>query len=323
MQIRIGKTLLEFQNIGQPVDEDTADVDRQRSIPPSSMRNSMSPAKAAAEPWPAAENRRARRHFGGRLRRWLVGVHGHQKFRQHWHHCRHAHQSAQTRQQSRPQQLLRSETDEGGDPKEFQVQKGSPEVIISVTSDAERPGDKPEPQRHGLQISKGGAKKLLTPTVVETRDPIAISPEKTYEISGWMRNEADGIYGMRITWIEGERTLTENPIVLKGQQAWGKEAKTATRTPPAWATHARVGVFVQGKEARPRLMTSCFKEKNGSAQTPPSVKNAGIALQFEGANGAFSVASRAKVSWKTALFASTPPKAKRRPTSPRVQTRAK
>ena len=110
-----------------------------------------------------------------------------------------------------------------------------------------------------------------------------------------MRNDGDGIYGMRVTWIEGERSLAENPIVVKGSQGWGKEARSVTVTPPVWASRARIGVFVQGKSGKACFDDLSFKEKPGAtAQRSPSVKNNGIVLQFEGAKGAFSAMSQGK-----------------------------
>ncbi len=303
MQIKIGKTLLEFQNIGETVEEDdpafgTVAIDAQKldaQINASANAASAYGGGSGGSGWGLKIGGAVAVLAGIGLSVWLVpalmkrGGEGPTKV------------GTTDAIPAKPSVnlVLNSgfdlDVDDESYPKEFQVQKGSPEAAISVTAEAEHPGEKPEAQKHGLQISKGGAKSLLKPTVVETRDPLAIDPNKAYELSAWMRNDDDGIYGMRVTWVGGERSLVENPIVLKGQQGWGKEAKSATVTPPVWASHARVGVFVQGKNGKSCFDDVSFREKTGTAaQRAPSVKNNGIVLQFEGAKGAFSVASQGK-----------------------------
>ncbi len=295
MQIRIGKTLLEFQNIGEEVPED-----------------SMPPNMAALQPQQLDAQLNAAGGGGGGLGLLLkivlaaavlavlvVGGFLIVTFANRGANTTGPKvattETVKTFANLIPNWSFDQGTDDIGNPMEFTVQPGSPEVVVSVTAAADRQSDKPEAQRHGLQISKGGAKSLLKPTVVETRDPIPVDPAKSYELSAWMRNDDDGIYGMRIVWVDGDRTLAEDPLVFKGQQEWGKEAKTATRTPPPWASHARVGVFVQGKSGKACFDELVFREKSGGAAPRPApVKNAGIAFQFEGQNGNFSVSSQGK-----------------------------
>ena len=87
-------------------------------------------------------------------------------------------------------------------------------------------------------------------TAVETSATFAIDAGKAYELSGWMKNDGDGLFGLRVTWISGDRKLSEHPVVLKDTQEW--KEKTITITPPSWAllphTTRRsagcVGIFV-------------------------------------------------------------------------------
>lgn len=302
MQIKIGKTLLEFQNIGESVEEDdpafgTVAIASQKldAQIEASANTANSYGGGGGSGWGLKIGGAIAVLAGIGLSVWLIPT--------LMKSSGNGTTKVGTTDAAPPKAAVNLVPNSGFDqdvddesyPKEFQVQKGSPEAVISVTAEAEHPGEKPDPQKHGLQISKGGAKSLLKPTVVETRDPIAIDPNRAYELSAWMRNDDDGIYGMRVTWVGGERSLVENPIVLKGQQGWGKEAKLATVTPPPWASHARVGVFVQGKNGKSCFDDVSFKEKTGAvAQRAPSVKNNGIVLNFEGAKGAFSVASQGK-----------------------------
>ncbi len=301
-QIKIGKTLLEFQNIGEPDEDDGPPV---AALPMDAKKLDAQLTASSAPSFGGGYGGAGSTGFGlkaGVAAAIVVvlGLAG-------WLIVSRKSGDGPTKPgttdiavKSTPSNLLPNsgfdtEPDEEGYPKEYNVLRGAPEAMISITAEAEHPGEKPEAQKHGLQISKGGAKSLQKPTVVETRDAVAVDSTKAYEIGAWMRNDEDGIYGLRITWIEGEKTLAECPIVMKGSQGWGKEPKSVTVSPPAWASRAKIGAFVQGKNGKTCFDEIFFREKPGAApQKQPSIKNSGIVLQFEGAKGAFSVESQGK-----------------------------
>jgi len=68
----------------------------------------------------------------------------------------------------------------------------------------------------------------------------------TYEIGGWLRNDEDGIFGLRVVWVAGDRAQAEHPVVLKDSQEW-KRIEGVPLTPPPWATGARVGAREHAK----------------------------------------------------------------------------
>ncbi|MFH0939771.1 MAG: FHA domain-containing protein [Planctomycetota bacterium] len=182
-------------------------------------------------------------------------------------------------------------TDENGNPMGFGVQRGMPTIKVAVVPEADREAHLNCKNKLGLQIGKTGAKIASTSTIVETRESFAVDPGKVYEFSGWMKNDGDGLFGLRVTWIQGERQFADHPVVLKRTQEW-KEKKILL-TPPPWAERARAGVFVQGKEGAACFDSLAFIEKSGEKpQPPPTLKYGGIEIVFEGTKGAFSAESQ-------------------------------
>jgi len=193
-------------------------------------------------------------------------------------------------------------TDDLGNPKEFKIERGTPDVKVAVVSEADRnpalaahPSDPAAPKgeakpRLGLQVSKAGRSPSAL-TAVETSTSFPVSAGKVYELGGWMQNNGDGLFGLRITWIAGERTFSENPVVLKDTQEW--KEKLALVSPPSWAQRAKAGIFVQGKEGKASFDELRFIEKGGAPlAAAPSVKYQGINFAFEGSKGVFSVTSQ-------------------------------
>ena len=179
-------------------------------------------------------------------------------------------------------------TDDQGNPQHFKIDRGVPGIKVAVSDEVGHVDGK---DKYVLQISKAGAKSPSTTTLVETRDTFAVDSGKCYEFSGWMKNDGDGLFGLSVSWIQGERSFSEYPVVLKDTQEW--KEKSIRVTPPLWAQRARVGVFVQGKEGKAKFDQLCFQEKPGEALfVYPTIKFGGIAVQFEGTNGAFSVQSQ-------------------------------
>lgn len=190
-------------------------------------------------------------------------------------------------------------TDDEGNPKQFRIDRGAPGVKIAVIGDADRNGNAPPPpvtdpkappppmvNKLGLQVAKSG-KSGATLTAVETSATFAVDASKAYEISGWMKNDGDGLFGLRVTWIAGDRKLSEHPVVLKETQEW--KEKSITVTPPSWAQRARAGVFVQGKDGKASFDDLGFREKpDASPASSPSVKFGAIAFHFEGSKGLFT-----------------------------------
>lgn len=182
-------------------------------------------------------------------------------------------------------------TDDDGYPIEFRVAKAG-DVQIKITPDAAHEGGGDAAKR-GLQISKGGSRSSAKPSVVDSRDPIPIDSNKVYEVLGWARNTEDGIYGLRVTWVRGDHDLADD-VAFKDEQGW-KELKSPALTPPSWATHARVGVFAQGKSGKACFDDLVFREKVGAQpQHTPPVRFSGIDVQFEGSKGLFTISSQGK-----------------------------
>lgn len=175
-------------------------------------------------------------------------------------------------------------TDDVGNPKEFRLERGAPGVKAEVTADADH--GKGEPKL-GLRINKAG-KSASALTAVETANSFPLEPGKVYEFSGWMRNDGDGLFGLRVTWIQGERKLSENVVVLKDTQEW-KEKTAPPLTPPPWAQRAKAGVFVQGKDGKACFDDLVFREKQGASPSPaPSIKFGSVGIAFEGTKGMFT-----------------------------------
>jgi hypothetical protein len=112
---------------------------------------------------------------------------------------------------------------------------------------------------------------------------------KVYKLSGWMKNDGDGLFGLHVTWMQGQgdRKLNDNPVVLKETQEW--KEKSVLLTPPPWAQRAKAGVFVQGKEGTACFDELSFAEEPGAAAAQlPSVRFGSVGLTFEGTKGAFT-----------------------------------
>lgn len=177
-----------------------------------------------------------------------------------------------------------------GDPQGWEVKK-EPKVGIAVEPDAEAGtpagGGKPA----GLVIYKDDKSSPSCLSVVESKEKFPIDPGKVYELSGALRNDGDGLVGLRVTWISGEREVTEHPIVLmKTQRDW--KIKSAAVQPPVWASRARVGVFAQGREGKASFDDLSFKEMPGAtAAAPANVLQHGVDVRFEGSKGQFSAVS--------------------------------
>jgi len=194
-------------------------------------------------------------------------------------------------------------TDDYGNPKNFKIERGIPDVKVAVVPEADRSAAEaapppanpnapklPEKTKLGLQITKAGRTPSAL-TSVETAASFAVDPGKVYEISGWMRNDGDGLFGLRVTWSAGERSYSENPVVLKDTQEW--KQKGTPLMPPSWAQRAKVGVFVQGKEGKASFDDLAFVEKPGAkVATAPSIKFQAVNFSFEGTKGVFSASSQ-------------------------------
>ncbi|HYG76381.1 MAG TPA: FHA domain-containing protein [Planctomycetota bacterium] len=290
MQIKVGKTLLEYVNVGAPEDELFGTV-------------ALDPARADAAP---AETRRgAPVALLAVLALIVAGGAGVAVWKLRGDKTAvitpPAVEKVDTSNRIANGDFSQG-TDDLGNPKEFRIERGTPDVKVAVVADADRnakeaaiqvadPNTKVEPRtRLGLQVSKAGRSPSAL-TAVETSTSFPVSAGKTYELGGWMQNNGDGLFGLRVTWIAGDRTYSENPVVLKDTQEW--KEKLALVTPPPWAQRAKAGIFVQGKEGKACFDDLRFIEKGASAGTAaPAVKFQGISLSFEGTKGVFSVSSQ-------------------------------
>jgi pSer/pThr/pTyr-binding forkhead associated (FHA) protein len=273
MQIRVGKTLLEFQNIGKPVEDeanfgtialDTDKLQQKLQMPRRGLSKGLVAMLALivfvgviaiivymVPPPPPPGPPPEKIPVVNTSNRFVNGD-------------------------------FEQGTDDDGNPKSFRVERGVPGIKIAVLPEADTPPEKDHRKR--LQISKTGARS--TSTIVEMADTFAVEPAKVYEFTGSMRNDGDGLFGLRVTWIQGERQFSEHPIVLRDSQEW--KTKSVTLSPPAWAARARAGVFVQGKDGAAYFDSLCFTEKPGVPPLPyPRVKFGGMEVGFEGTKGSF------------------------------------
>jgi pSer/pThr/pTyr-binding forkhead associated (FHA) protein len=275
MQIRVGKTLLEFDNIGKAVEDDA--LFGTIALDPDKLEAKLT------QPRPA-KSRVALIAVAALLFFVVVGAVVH----------------FASPKPPPPQPIVESTenlipngdfdepSDDNGRPPHFQVIKNSPEVRVSVAGKAARLEEGEHSK--GLQISKGGAKSAAALTIVETKDSFSVDPSKVYEFKAWMRNEGDGLIGLRVTWIGGNRQLTDSQIVLRDPQDW--KEKSALLAPPKWAQFARPGIFVQGKEGIASFDALNFRPKPGeSVSAPPVVTSGTIRLTFETNKGVFSADS--------------------------------
>jgi len=181
------------------------------------------------------------------------------------------------------------EPDDQGNPPGWRINKEAPEVRVVLDKDAERDASKAEGAQRGLRISKAGA--MPTRTVVETMDTYPVDPGKVYELSGALRNDGDGIFGLRIVWQKasqgGERTLEDHLVLSGTQQDW--KDRPMERRPPAWAERARVGVFAEGREGKASFDNLVFREKpDAKLPEAPSISFNAVTVTFEGSKGVFS-----------------------------------
>ncbi|MCY3024040.1 MAG: hypothetical protein NTW87_34100 [Planctomycetota bacterium] len=138
----------------------------------------------------------------------------------------------------------------------------------------------------GLCVNKAG-KSPSALTSVESSTSFAVDPGKVYEFSGWMKNDGVGLFGLRVTWIQGERKFSENPVVLKDTQEW--KEKKATLAAPPWAQRAKVGVFVQGTDGKACFDDLSFHEKPGEKPAAiPTIRFGAVGIAFEGMKGRFT-----------------------------------
>lgn len=189
------------------------------------------------------------------------------------------------------------DVDDQGNPIGWKPLPGQPGVVrITVDAEAQAPVE-PKPEiAKGLVIHKSGATSPSTRSFAETLDTCPVDPAKSYEVSGWLKNDGDGLVGLRLQWEKGDRKLPEPAVVLVGNQPW--KERSAIRRPPPWADRVRLSVFTEGREGKASFDNLNFKLAEGAgAPATPSVRFGQIAVNFEGGAGIFS----ASVSGVTSL----------------------
>ncbi|HYF49460.1 MAG TPA: FHA domain-containing protein [Planctomycetota bacterium] len=308
MQIRVGKTLLEFENIGDPVDDPLFGTIQ---LDPDKLEAKLQDIPAGRPSGAASSGGGMGKVLAGAAALLLVFagvVYGVVKLAG-------PDKPVDNTDNKDPvvlntgNKIQNPEFDEGTDddsnPRHFRIERGSPSARVAVIPEADREGDSVfNKNKLGLQISKGGAKNPSAMTKVETADAFPVDGGKTYEFRGWMRNDGDGLYGLHVTWIAGERTFPET-LTFRGPQEW--KERSMTLTPPPWAQMARAGVFAQGKEGKAYFDSLSFKEASGAekggAQT---VKFGGVTFHFEGTKGRFTAESQGErvISDGTVVLAS-------------------
>jgi pSer/pThr/pTyr-binding forkhead associated (FHA) protein len=295
MQIKVGKTLLEFANVGKAEDELFATM----ALDPDKLEDTLSPPSSGT-PKIAIAALLGLVLIGG-------GVFAYIKMNKP---AEPGVKPTVPEVVDTTNRVINGDfsqgTDDYGNPKNFKIERGIPDVKVAVVPEADHAAGEaappptpnpnpavpkpPEKTKLGLQITKAGRTPSAL-TSVETAASFPVDPSKVYEISGWMRNDGDGLFGLRVTWIAGERTYSENPVVLKDTQEW--KTKGTPLAPPSWAQRAKVGVFVQGKEGKASFDDLAFVEKPGAkVSSAPGVKFQSVNFSFEGTKGVFSASSQ-------------------------------
>lgn len=181
-------------------------------------------------------------------------------------------------------------TDDAGEPKHWKTKPGQPGIRIEVSPDGEYNSELPEEEKKGLVIHKSGASSPACRSTVESVDTYPVDPSKTYEFKGALRNDGDGLYGFRLTWLKGRRMAVDHPMVLLRTQEW--KVKSVDVRPPSWAERVRVGVFTEGREGKTCFDDLSFALKKGKKIDPaPTVTYGGVSVAFEGTKGGFSAKS--------------------------------
>ena len=283
MQVRIGKTVLEFRNVGAPVEED-------QLFGTVVLEESMLKPGDAIAPRPAKKRNLSPVLLGvAALAIFAAVVALMVKFLPTPDVNDDSVNTAQPASNLLENGDFSKEPDDQGNPPGWRINKGVPEVRVVLDKEAERDASKAAGMQRGLRISKAGA--LPTRSVVETLDTYPVAPGKVYELSGALRNDGDGIFGLRIVWLKsglsGERTLEDHLVLSGTQQDW--KDRPMERRPPAWAERARVGVFVEGREGKASFDNLVFREKPGvKLPEATSISFNAVAVTFEGAKGVFS-----------------------------------
>ena len=279
MQIKVGKTVLEFQNIGKQVEDEA--LFGTVALEPDKLEKKLAAEPSRGVPMPLLVLL-AMAVFAG-------VVYGVVHFVKPLATVTPPENTKKVAPVDTSNKIANGDfsqgTDDEGNPKDFQVVRGSPGVKVEVSPEAAHdPAESPKPL--GLRVNKSG-KSPSALTAVETASTFALDSGKVYEFGGWMRNDGDGLFGLRVTWLQGERKFSENPVVLKDTQEW--KEKSATLTPPSWAQRARVGVFVQGKDGKTCFDDLVFREKPGGEAAPaPAVRFGAVGISFEGSKGMFT-----------------------------------
>ena len=279
MQIRVGKTLLEFDNLGKPVEDEalfgTVALDPQKL------------EEVLANPGTAASA------GGGKSKRVIataavvllggLGIAAYLKGTVKPPEPPPHPPPVPVATTGVPNGDFEMGPDDQGIPKEFTPKKAAPNVRIEVVADAQAPNTQ---GKYGLQVGKAGARTPSKATIVETKEVFNVDPSKVYDYSAWLKNEGDGLFGLYVRWIGGERTFSEYPVVLQNTQPW-KEAR-AKLSPPPWATKACVGVFVQGTEGKASFDSLDVKISKDAPVPNPTVSYGGVTIAFEGSKGNFT-----------------------------------
>jgi pSer/pThr/pTyr-binding forkhead associated (FHA) protein len=181
--------------------------------------------------------------------------------------------------------------DDQGNPVGWKPTRGQPVVRVTINTEHDATANPPpEQKKAALEVNKTGATSPSCRTFVMTEDRVSVDPGRAYELGGAMKNDGDGLFGLRVTWCKGDRRATEHPLVLVGSQPEWKERSRAIRPPP-WADRAQVGVFTEGREGKTYFDNIVFKAASGAAPSPPAVSFGRVGVQFEGTAGAFAASA--------------------------------
>jgi pSer/pThr/pTyr-binding forkhead associated (FHA) protein len=279
MQIRVGKTLLEFDNLGKPVEDEA--LFGTVTLDPQKLEQVLAnPGTSAA---PAGKSKRVLAVAAILL--LGLGVGAFVKLRKTGPDTPAMTSTVTTTSVATsniPNGDLEEGPDDQGNPKKFKIKKAAPNVHIDVVPEAQYPAG----GKYGLQIGKNGAKTPSKPTIVETEEPMVVDASRVYDFTGWSRNESDGLFGLYVRWVAGERMFVEYPAVLQNTQQW-KEIH-AKLTPPPWAQRAYLGVFVQGMEGKACFDSLDAKVSKDAPAPFPMVSFNGVSVLFEGSKGNFT-----------------------------------
>ncbi|MCX7804718.1 MAG: FHA domain-containing protein [Planctomycetota bacterium] len=287
MLIRIGKTILEYKNVGKPVEEDrilaTVALDTDRLADRLKEKKTGAPRTALFAAFLLAL-------FAGTVYgvAYLAGGRSDGDGKKPDGKDGGARPPA-VAAVSNPS-FHEGVEDFGGAPKGWRIIRSDPKVAVGVDAGQDC---NPEAQvKSAVVIRKSQDSPPGTITCIETMDDLEVRPDTIYTVGAAMKNEGDGVFGVRMVWIRGNRRLT-SLIIAKSGLFTNWDSRGVDIRPPAWAERARIQLFASGRDGKTYFDDVKFavKGRAGGEAKEPGIQYEGVKVAFEDAAGAFRVLS--------------------------------